>query len=147
MVFGGSHQGSLINVLTGKADAGAVDDIDVDSYLDLVSGTANTAGAVYAVKKGASAPFDTVPAGTQFTVLTAIRVQNAPIAVNVNNFTGAQLKALQDAFLSDETTANPAIFAPKGTKTPAFMKKGDQGKGRFIAAPDSWWDPIRAMLK
>src|SRR6185369_16894874 len=56
VVFGQSHQGSLLNVLTGKADAGAVDDIDVDSYLDLVSGTANTSGAVYAVKQGAAAP-------------------------------------------------------------------------------------------
>ncbi len=145
VIFGSSHQGSLLNVLTGKADVGAVDDIDVDSYVDLVSGTANTPGAVYAVKQGAAAPFDTVPAGTKFTVLTAIRVQNAPITVNTDLFTPAQLKALQDLFLADETTNNPLVFLPKGTKGVSFNKQN--GKNHFIAAPDSWWDPIRTMLK
>jgi len=145
VVFGQSHQGSLINVLTGKADAGAVDDIDVDTYLDLVSGTANTSGAVYAVKQGAAAPFDTVPAGTKFTVLAAIQVKNAPIAVNTDLFTAAQLKALQDAFISDATTNNPAIFLPKGAKGAAINKQN--GKNHYLVADDKWWDPIRQMLK
>jgi len=145
VVFGQSHQGSLLNVLTGKADVGAVDDIDVDSYLDLVSGTANTPGAVYAVKVGAAAPFDTVPAGTKFTVVAAIQVKNAPIAVNTKLFTPAQLKALQAAFLSDETTNNPAIFLPKGAKGTAINKQN--GKNHYLPADDAWWDPIRALLK
>jgi len=145
VVFGQSHQGSLLNVLTGKADVGAVDDIDVDSYLDLVSGTANTSGAVYAVKQGAAAPFDTVPAGTKFTVLAAIQVKNAPIAVNTDLFTPAQLQSLQAAFLSDETTNNPAIFLPKGVKGAAINKQN--GKNRYLAADDAWWNPIRDMLK
>jgi phosphonate transport system substrate-binding protein len=132
-------------VLTGKADAGAVDDIDVDSYLELASGTANTAGAVYKVKAGAAAPFDTVPAGTSFTVLSAIQVKNAPLAVNTALFTAAQLKALQAAFLDDSTTNNPAIFLPQGAKGAAINKQN--GKNHYIAADDSWWDPIRAMLK
>lgn len=144
VVFGQSHQGSLVNVLTGKADVGAVDDIDVDSYLELVSGTANTAGAVYKVKTGAAAPFDTL-AGESFTVLAAIQVRNAPIAVNTDLFTATQLKALQDAFLADSTSQNPQIFLPKGAKGTALNKQN--GKNRFIAAPDSWWDPIREMLK
>ena len=105
----------------------------------------NTSGAVYAVKQGAAAPFDTVPAGTKFTVLAAIQVRNAPIAVNTDLFTAAQLKALQDAFLSDETTNNPAIFLPKGTKGAAINKQN--GKNHYIAADDKWWDPIRALLK
>ena len=144
VVFGQSHQGSLYNVLTGKADVGAVDDIDVDSYLDLVSGTANTPGAVYKVKANAAAPFDTVP-GASFTVLAAIQVRNAPIAINTKLFTAAQAKALQDAFLSDAVTANPAIFLPKGTKGAALNKQN--GKNHFIAADDSWWNPIRELLK
>ena len=144
VVFGQSHQGSLLNVLTGKADVGAVDDIDVDSYLDLVSGTANTSGAVYKVKAGAAAPFDTVP-GASFTVLSSIQVKNAPIAVNTDLFTAAQLKALQDLFLSDATTNNPVIFLPAGAKGTAFNKQ--TGKNHFIAADDAWWNPIRDMLK
>jgi phosphonate transport system substrate-binding protein len=144
VVFGQSHQGSLVNVLTGKADVGAVDDIDVDSYLDLVSGTVNTSGAVYKVKAGAAAPFDTL-AGAQFTVLTAIQVRNAPIVVNTDLFTAAQLKALQDAFLADSTSQNPLIFLPKGTKGAALNKQN--GKNHFIAADNAWWNPIREMLK
>ena len=38
VVFGGSHQGSLANVISGKADAGACDDIDTDIYDTVVSG-------------------------------------------------------------------------------------------------------------
>ena len=144
VLFGQSHQGSLINVLTGKADAGAVDDIDVDTYLDLASGTANTSGAVYKVKAGAAAPFDTVP-GASFTVLAAIQVKNAPIAVNTDLFTPAQLKALQAAFLSDSTTNNPQIFLPAGTSGAALNKQ--KGKNHYLAADDGWYDPIRAMLK
>ena len=143
VVFGQSHQGSLLNVLTGKADVGAVDDIDVDSYVDLVSGTASTAGAVYQVKQGAVAPFDTVPAGTKFTVLAAVKVQNAPIAVNINMFTKDQLQTLQALFTSDEVTKNPVIFVPKDSKAPGLNKQN--GKNRYLVAPNSWWDPIRVL--
>jgi phosphonate transport system substrate-binding protein len=143
VVFGQSHQGSLLNVLTGKADVGAVDDIDVDSYLDLVSGAASTPGAVYAVKQGALAPFDTVPAGTKFTVLAAVKVQNAPIAVNINMFNKDQLEKLQAMFTSDEVTNNPVIFVPKGSKAPALNKQN--GKNHYVVAPNSWWDPIRVL--
>ncbi len=145
VVFGQSHQGSLLNVLTGKADVGAVDDIDVDSYVELVSGTANTSGAVYQIKQGAAAPFDTVPAGTKFTVLAAIQVKNAPIAVNTDLFTADQLKALQAALTSDDAMNNPGLFLPKGATGAAINKQN--GKNRYIAADDAWYDPIRAMLK
>lgn len=144
VVFGASHQGSVLNVLTGKADVGAVDDVDVDSYFDLVSGTASTPGAVYKVKAGAAAPFDSVP-GASFTVIASVQVKNAPIAVNTDLFTADQLKALQAAFLSDSTTNNPAIFLPAGQKgTSLYTQKG---KNKFVAVDDAWYDPIRALLK
>ena len=60
VVFGGSHQGSLANVVSGKADVGACDDIDTDTYVSVVSGTASTPGAVYQVKGDAAEPFDAV---------------------------------------------------------------------------------------
>ena len=41
VLFGNSHVGSLVNLLSGDADAAAFDDVDVDMYLDLVSGEAN----------------------------------------------------------------------------------------------------------
>jgi len=38
VIFGQSHQGSVFNVISGKADVCAVDDTDVDDYFDLVAG-------------------------------------------------------------------------------------------------------------
>jgi phosphonate transport system substrate-binding protein len=115
VVFGQSHQGSIYNVLAGKADVCAVDDSDVDSYFDLVAGKANAAGAVYVVKPGAAAPFDTVP-GAAFVVLAASTVRQAPIIVNRDLITDAQFKALRAALTSDATAANPKIFTPKDFK-------------------------------
>ena len=145
VVFGASHQGSVLNVLTGKADVSAVDDVDVDSYFDLVSGAPSAVGTVYKVKEGAAAPFDTVPAGTSFTVIASVQVKNAPIAVNTDLFTPDQLKAVQAAFLADSTTNNPAIFLPAGQKGTSLYSQN--GKNKFLAVDDAWYDPIRALLK
>ena len=150
VVFGQSHQGSIYNVLAGKADVCAVDDVDVDSYFDLVSGKANSPGAVYVVKQGAAAPFDTVP-GASFIVLTASTVRQAPIIVNKDLLTDAQFKALRAAFTSDSTTNNPKIFVPKdfkdesGAAYKGLWKKTD--KERFLSVDATWYDDIRALMK
>jgi phosphonate transport system substrate-binding protein len=150
VVFGQSHQGSIYNVLSGKADACAVDDTDVDSYFDLTSGKVNTPGAVYTVRKGAEAPFDTVP-GTSFTVLAAYTVRQAPIAVNMNMVTPEMFKALRAAFTSAETTNNPKIFVPAGyTDESGKPYKGLWAKKdnvHFIAVDPAWYDDIRAMME
>jgi phosphonate transport system substrate-binding protein len=57
VLFGGSHQLSLVDGLTGRADVAAVCDFLVTNYVKLVSGTDNTAGAVYEIKQDAAAPF------------------------------------------------------------------------------------------
>lgn len=38
VIFGNSHQGSVVNLLSGDAEAAAFDDVDVDMFLNLVSG-------------------------------------------------------------------------------------------------------------
>jgi len=150
VVFGQTHQGSIFNVLTGKADACAVDDIDVDAYFDLVSGKANQPGAVYAVKKSAEAPFDTIP-GASFTVVASTTVRQAPIIVNMDQVTKAEFAKLRAALTSDETAGNPLIFTPKDYKDPSgkavrgLWKKTD--KERFLAVDAPWYSDIRAMMK
>ena len=57
-----------MNLLSGDADAAAFDDVDVDMYLDLVSGEANSIGAVYKAKDDAEAPVDSVR-GKEFTII------------------------------------------------------------------------------
>lgn len=150
VVFGQSHQGSIYNVLSGKADACAVDDIDVDSYFDLVSGKVNAPGAVYAVKKGADAPFDTVP-GASFTVLASSAVRQSPVIVNLDQVSKEEFAKLRAAFTSDATAANPRIFTPKdykdenGSAFKGLWKKTE--KERFLAVDAPWYADIRAMLK
>lgn len=151
VVFGQSHQGSIYNVLSNKADVCAVDDTDVDSYFDLASGKVNTVGAVYKVKTGADAPFDTVPAGTSFTVIAVSAVRQAPIIVNTDLVPPAMFKALRAAFTADTTTNNPLIFTPKdykdasGNPYKGIWAKTD--KEHFIAVDANWYADIRAMMK
>ncbi len=150
VLFGQSHQGSIFNVLSGKADVCAVDDIDVDSYFDLVSGAPSAPGAVYKVKQGADAPFDTVP-GTSFTVIASATVRQAPIIVNTNLVNPAMFKALRAAFTSDATSNNPKVFVPKdfkdenGNPFKGLWKKTD--REHFVAVDAAWYDDIRSLMK
>ena len=152
VVFGQSHQGSIFNVLSGKADVCAVDDIDVDRYFDLISGKASTPGAVYVTKSDAAAPFDTVP-GTTFTIIAGYTVKQAPLIVNTDLVPPAMFKALRAAFTSDATANNQKIFVPKGLKDDSgnpvkgFFTKTEGGKERFLPVEASWYDSIRAMMK
>ena len=150
VIFGQSHQGSIYNVLSNKADVCAVDDTDVDRYFDLKSGTANQPGAVYVTRSDAAAPFDTVP-GTSFTVIAGYTVKQAPIVVNTELVTPAMFRALRDVFTSDATTNNPKIFVPKdykdesGNPVKGFFSKTD--KERFLPVDAKWYDSIRAMME
>jgi phosphonate transport system substrate-binding protein len=152
VVFGQSHQGSIYNVLAGKADVCAVDDSDVESYFDLVAGKDNTPGAVYAVKQGAAAPFDTVP-GAAFIVISSSTVRQAPIIVNRDLVNDAQFKALRAAFTSDATAGNPKIFTPKdykdenGNPFKGLWVKDEGSKIRFLPVDAAWYDDIRALMK
>jgi len=140
VLFGGSHQLSLVNLLTDKADVAAVDDIDLVSYVDLTSGKDNTPGAVYTVRKDAAAPFDKL-AGAQFVVLKAVPVLNPPIVVNTGALSQKTIDALTQAFTSDEVAQNPKIFYPKGGKGIFFQPQ------RFVKVEDAWFDPIRDLSK
>ena len=151
VIFGQSHQGSIYNVLSGKADACAVDDTDVDDYFVLVAGKANTAGAVYAVKQGAAAPFDTVP-GASFLVIAATTVRQSPIIADMNLLSQDDLAKLRAAFTADSTTNNPKIFTPKDYLDPATGKpfKGlwsKDGSNKFLVVDAKWYDDIRQMMK
>ena len=140
VLFAGSHQLSLVNVLTGKSDISAVDDIDVAQYVDLSSGKDNETGAVYTVKQGADAPFNTL-AGSQYEVITSIPVLNTPVEANCAALSKKTLDAITQALTSDQTTADPKIFAPKGAKGSVFVQPH-----RFLKVADSWYDPMRKVL-
>ena len=140
VLFGGSHQLSLVNLLTGKSDLAAVDDIDVRQYVELISGKENESGAVYTVKNGADAPFDTL-AGAQYVIIKSIPVFNTPFEANSAYLTQKTLKAITMALTSDAVTKDPLIFAPKGSKGSLYVQPH-----RFLKVDDSWFDPMRKVL-
>jgi len=141
VMFSGSHQLSLANLLLGKVDIAAVDDVDVASNLQLVSGTDNQEGAVYEVRKGADAPFDTL-AGKQFVIIKSIPVQNTPLEANDSALDQVTLDKITQALTADAVSGNQAIFAPKGSTTASVFA----APHRFVKVDDAWYDPMRQVL-
>jgi phosphonate transport system substrate-binding protein len=122
VLYGGSHQGSAVNLLSGKVDVAAFCDTCVANYVGLESGTDNRPGAVYKVKDDAAEPFDTVKGG-EFSLISVTPVLNAPFVVNTETVSAETIKQLVDAFTSTETAANPNIFVAKESgKTGIFAK-------------------------
>lgn len=140
VIFAGSHQQSLANVLTDKSDVSAVDDIDVAQYVTLTSGTANEAGAVYTVKQGADAPFNNL-AGAQFVVIKGIPVQNTPLEANKAFLSQKTLDQITNALIADSVTKDTKIFAPASATGGIFVQPH-----RFLKVDDAWYDPMRKVL-
>jgi len=142
VMFGGSHQGSFFNVLTGKADIGAFCNSCVKDYIEWIKGEYDdpAPGDVIRVLKDADAPFDQVP-GIEVVLVATVPVLNAPIVMNTKVLSSAEVSALQKAFTSDETAANKLIFAPKGSDTKALFREGQ----KFLLVKDEWYDPIRVL--
>jgi phosphonate transport system substrate-binding protein len=139
VMFGGSHQLSLVNVLTGHADVAAVCDFLVVNYVKLVSGTDNTAGAVYQIKSDAAAPFTSL-GGKEFVIIKSIPVLNPPVEVNSAYLTEKTMKEITDALTSDAVAKNPKIFPTDG-------KGSDfQAPARFVEVTDAWYNPMRKVL-
>lgn len=141
VLFGGSHQGSAINLITGIADVAAFCDIELEPYIEVKEGTENTVGAVYAVKQGADAPFNT-HAGKEFTVISCTPVFNGPWAVNPKNLSADEIKAITDLFTSQEVADNAKIFYDPDVKDATGLYKKTSSYG-FVATTDSWYDAYR----
>ncbi|MFC5648030.1 phosphate/phosphite/phosphonate ABC transporter substrate-binding protein [Paenibacillus solisilvae] len=140
VLFGNSHQGSAVNLLSGKADVAAFCDFCVSNYVELADGEDNKTGAVYQVKADAEEPFNAFP-GEQFEVISVTPVLNTPFVVNTEKLDQATVDKLIEAFTSDEVANNPKIFAPKGG---LFTKKGNE---KMLSVEDSWFEPIRELSK
>ena len=142
VLFGGSHQGSAVNLLTGKADIAAFCDTELRPYADCVSGKENYPDAVYQVKSDASAPFDTL-AGKEFTIIKSTPVLNGPFAYNSETLSADEVKKIQDLFTSDEVAANPQIFVTEESGLVGMFEKTD--KEKIVLVDDSWYDPVREL--
>ncbi|MBP1468586.1 PhnD/SsuA/transferrin family substrate-binding protein [Candidatus Chloroploca sp. M-50] len=143
--FGGSHQGSAVNLITDRVDVAAFCDSCVDNYVSLVEGTENQVGAVYRVNDDADEPFNQFP-GAEFVLIAAVPVLNAPFVANSSMLTAEEIQKLQAVLTSDEVANNDKIFATQAVIDAGFrpfFRKTDAE--RFLVVPDSFFDPIRAM--
>ncbi|MCL1798212.1 MAG: phosphate/phosphite/phosphonate ABC transporter substrate-binding protein [Eggerthellaceae bacterium] len=144
VLFGGSHQGSLFNLVSGDADAAAFCDTDTDMFLTLVSGAENEVGAVYEVRDNAEAPFDTLR-GQQFTIIDVTPVLNAPYSFNHDAIDDETRKKIVAHFCSDTVANNPQIFYDPDDENAKGLVKRTSDKMRFVEVTDSWYDPIRKI--
>ena len=140
--FGQSHQGSAINLLSGNSDAAAFCDIELNAYIELTEGTANTVGAVYAIKAGADAPFD-AHVGKEFVVIACTPVFNGPNAYNPQNLSAEEIQAIRDLFTSEEVASNPLLFYDTEVEGAFGLFKKSSSYG-YVLTTDSWYDPYRS---
>jgi phosphonate transport system substrate-binding protein len=145
VLYGGSHQGSAVNLLTGKADVAAFCDTCVANYVELADGEQNKPGAVYKVKKDAAEPFNTLP-GKEFEVISVTPVLNSPFVVNTESVNDEDQKKILDLLTSDETAKNEKIFVPEGSQFSGLFSK-KSGKEHLLKVEDSFFDPIRELSK
>lgn len=144
VLFGNSHQGSAVNLLSGDADVAAFDDVDVDMYLDLVSGEANSVGAVYKAKDNAEAPFDTVQ-GKEFVIIAITPVLNSPICFNEEAISDEDRTKIVDYFCSDKVANDPQIFVDSEDENAKGIFEKDSEKTCFVKTDDAWYEPIRKL--
>lgn len=142
VLFGGSHQGSAVNVLADNADIGAFCDTCVSNYVELASGELNKKGSVVRVRDDAADPF-TPYVGQELFIIESTPVLNAPMAVNTEVTSPEDVKAILAAFTSDELNNDPLIWREEGSDTVTMYER--KGNMKFIGVEDSWFDPIRAL--
>ena len=139
--FGGSHQGSAINLITKNADVAAFCDIELDPYIQLKEGVGNTVGAVYEVKPDADAPFD-VHGSKDFVVIACTPVFNGPNVCNPKNLSVAEIAAITELFTSAEVAENENIFYDPDVEGAMGLYKKSSSYG-YAVTDDSWYDPYR----
>ncbi|KAB2953463.1 PhnD/SsuA/transferrin family substrate-binding protein [Heliorestis acidaminivorans] len=143
VLYGGSHQGTTVNLLTDKADIASFCDTCVANYIEHASGTPNRPGAVYRIRQDADAPFTNLK-GEEFVLISVTPVLNPPFVTNTDVLDEETQKALIAAFTSDEVKNNERIFVPKDSSFKGLFQKSS-GNERFLDVKDEWFNPVREL--
>lgn len=144
VMYGDSHQGSAVNLLSNKCDIAAFCDTVVGGYVEPVDGNLNEVGTTYQVKEGQEDPF-TNYSGEEFTTIAVTAVLNSPFVANKELLGDDLFKKVQDALTDDKVANNKKIFADENSETKGFItKKGDE---HFVKVEDDWFEPIRKLSK
>ncbi len=142
VLYGGSHQGSAVNLLKGNSQVAAFDDMDLTQY-GKFQNDSNKTGAIFKINSNAPAPFNTVR-GKSTVALATYAVQNEPLVVNKSKVSASDIKKITKTLTSKLVTDNHLFFAPENAKVRGlFTKDGDT---KFVAITDKWYQPTHQIL-
>lgn len=144
VMYGDSHQGSAVNLLSGKSDISAFCDTELKTYCEPSDGEWNKIGTTYKISDNAAQPFDQY-AGKEFTTIAVSAVLNSPFVVNTDKVDSKLIDKIVNKFLSDEVSSNEKVFIPDGSDGTGFFTKTN--KECFLAVKDDWFNPIRELSK
>ena len=142
VLYGGSHQGSMVNLISGNADVAAFCDTVAINYVEAIDGEFNKLGTTYAIKDNAEDPF-TEYSGKKFTAISVTPVLNSPFAANTEVLDKDIIDKIIEAFEDDKVTNNEKIFVPEDSEESGFFKK--KGEERFLRVKDEWFNPVREL--
>lgn len=142
VLFGGSHQGSAVNLLQSRADVAAFCDTCMANYVEPVEGEMNEVGTTYAIKEGATDPFSNM-VGQEFVSIGVTPVLNAPMAMNTEVTSPEDQEALLSVFTSEEMNNDERIWKDPESDESALFEK--EGESQFVTVEDEWFDEIREL--
>lgn len=144
VLYGGSHQGSAVNLLKGDVDVAAFDDEDLTPYLTATSGTWNQVGTTFTVKPNAAAPFNTLK-GQQVVDIAKMTVQQGPWVYNAKTLSAKDEQKLVTVFTSKAFANNPKIFSAPNAKVPMMFQKAS-AKTKLVKVTDKWYKPTHELV-
>lgn len=144
VLYGGSHQGSAVNLLKGDVDVAAFDDVDLTPYLQVTSGSWSKVGSTFTVKNNAAAPFTSLK-GEQVVDIAKMAVQQGPWVYNSKTLSASDEKKIATEFTSQSFANNSDIFsAPKAKVAKLFQKASD--KTKLVKVTDAWYKPTHKLV-
>ncbi|MCM2585903.1 PhnD/SsuA/transferrin family substrate-binding protein [Lactiplantibacillus plantarum] len=144
VLYGGSHQGSAVNLIKGDADVAAFDDADLMPYLNVTKGSWDKVGSTFTVKDNAEAPFTSL-AGKSVVNIAMMPVQQGPWVYNTKALSKDDQKKIATEFTSKSFAQNKKIFSEPNAKTPMMFPKKSE-KSKLVNVTDKWYAPTHELV-
>ncbi|MCI1984952.1 MAG: phosphate/phosphite/phosphonate ABC transporter substrate-binding protein [Lactobacillus sp.] len=144
VLYGGSHQGSAVNLFKGDVDAAAFDDTDLRPYLDVTKGDYDTAGSEFTVKQNAPEPFQGL-AGKKAVAIAVLPVQREPWVVNTKALDKGTVTKLKKLLFSKQFNNDKDLFSPEGAKNPKLFIKATP-ETKLVPVDDKWYQPTHKLI-
>ncbi|RRK11819.1 phosphate/phosphite/phosphonate ABC transporter substrate-binding protein [Lactiplantibacillus garii] len=144
VLYGGSHQGSAVNLIKGDADVAAFDDADLMPYLKVTKGSWDKVGSTFTVKDDAEAPFSSLK-GKSVVNIAMMPVQQGPWVYNTKALTKDDQEKIAKEFTSQSFADNEKIFSKPGAKTPMMFPK-KTNKTKLVKVTDKWYAPTHKLV-